>query len=89
MSTGTIVLIVILVILAAALVALYFFGKKMQKKQDTFLEGLVMDALNMEKKDRYGDMVFSIFFEAGHILRFGEGKEEAFTITDMQFEAHG
>ena len=63
--------------------------KKMQKKQDTFLEGLVMDALNMEKKDRYGDMVFSIFFEAGHILRFGEGKEEAFTITDMQFEAHG
>ncbi|MCI8507126.1 MAG: hypothetical protein HFJ06_00990 [Lachnospiraceae bacterium] len=61
--------------------------KKMQKKQDTFLEGLVMDALSMEKKDRYGDMVFSVFFEPGHILRFGEGKEEAFTITDMHFEA--
>ena len=61
--------------------------KKMQQKQDTFLEGLVMDALSMEKKDRYGDMVFSVSFEPGHILRFGEGKEEAFTITDMHFEA--
>ncbi len=60
--------------------------KKMQKKQDTFLEGLVMDALSTEKKDRYGDMVFSVSFETEHILRFGEGKEEAFTITDMHFE---
>lgn len=60
--------------------------KKMQKKQDTFLEGLVMDAFNMEKKDRYGNMVFSVFFETGNVLRFGEGKEESFTITDMHFE---
>lgn len=63
--------------------------KKMQKKQDTFLEGLVMDALSMEKKDRYGDMKFFIFFETGQILRFGEEKGEAFTITDMRFETQG
>lgn len=60
--------------------------KKMQDKQDTFLEGLVMDNMSLEKKDRYGDMVFRIMFNADNVLRFGEGKEEAFTITDMQFE---
>lgn len=60
--------------------------KKMQSKQDTFLEGLVMDGLSLEKKDQYGDMVFSIIFDADKILRFGEEKDEAFTITDMQFE---
>lgn len=63
--------------------------KKMQKKQDTFLEGLVMDALSMEKRDRYGDMEFFVFFETGQILRFGEEKGEAFTITDMRFETQG
>lgn len=60
--------------------------KKMQDKQDTFLEGLVMDNMSLEKKDQYGDMVFRIMFNADNVLRFGEGKEEAFTITDMQFE---
>lgn len=61
--------------------------KKMQDKQDTFLEGLVMDALSLEKKDQFGNMAFRILFNVDNILRFGEGKDEAFTITDMQFES--
>lgn len=61
--------------------------KKMQDKQDTFLEGLVMDNMSLEKKDQYGDMVFRIIFDAENVLKFGDGKDEAFTITDMQFEA--
>lgn len=60
--------------------------KKMQDKQDTFLEGLVMNALSVEKKDQYGNMAFSIFFDSEKVLKFGEGKEEGFTITDMRFE---
>ena len=61
--------------------------KKMQDKQDTFLEGLVMDNMSLEKKDQYGDMVFGISFDAENVLKFGEGKDESFTITDMHFEA--
>lgn len=61
--------------------------KKMQEKQDTFLEGLVMNRLSVEKKDQYGNMVFTISFDAGHALKFGDGKEEEFTITDMGFMA--
>lgn len=61
--------------------------KKMQDKQDTFLEGLVMDNLSLEKKDQYGNMVFCIFFDSDNVLRFGEGKAEAFSITDMAFES--
>jgi hypothetical protein len=60
--------------------------RKMQDKQDTFLEGLVMENLSLEKKDQYGSMTFQIIFEPDRVLRFGEGKEEAFTITDMRFE---
>lgn len=60
--------------------------KKMQDKQDTFLEGLVMDNMSLEKKDQYGDMVFGIIFDAENVLRFGDGKDESFTITDMHFE---
>lgn len=63
--------------------------KKMQDKQDTFLEGLVMDNLSLEKKDQYGNMVFNIFFDSDNVLRFGEGKDEAFSITDMAFETAG
>lgn len=63
--------------------------KKMQEKQDTFLEGLVMDRLSVEKKDQYGNMMFGISFDAEHALKFGEGKEEEFTITDMKFETVG
>lgn len=61
--------------------------KKMQDKQDTFLEGIVMDTLSVEKKDQYGNMQFTITFDAGNILRFGKEKDEAFTITDMLFES--
>ena len=60
--------------------------KSMQDKQDTFLEGIVMKKLSVEKKDKYGNMVFEIFFEVGNILNFGEKKDEAFSITDMRFE---
>ena len=59
--------------------------KKMQDKQDTFLEGLVMNQLSVEKKDQYGNMVFDISFDSGNILKFGDGKDETFTITDMGF----
>lgn len=63
--------------------------KKMQDKQDTFLEGLVMNNLSLEKKSQYGSMAFNILFSPEDVLRFGEGKEEEFTITDMQFEVEG
>lgn len=59
--------------------------KKMQDKQDTFLDGLVMDNMSLEKKDQYGDMVFRISFDAENVLKFGDRKDESFTITDMSF----
>ncbi len=59
--------------------------KKMQDKQDTFLEGLVMDSLSLEQKDQYGEMVFRIEFDVENVLKFGEGKDESFTITNMSF----
>ena len=63
--------------------------KKMQDKQDTFLEGLVMDNMSLEKKDQFANMVFDITFDVENILKFGERKDEAFTITDMSFVAVG
>lgn len=60
--------------------------KHMQDKQDTFLEGIVMNRLSVEKKDKYGNMVFEIFFDVGNILNFGDTKDESFSITDMRFE---
>lgn len=59
--------------------------KQMQDKQDTFLEGLVMKELGVEKKDQFGSMAFDITFDVNSVLRFGEGKDESFTITDMEF----
>ncbi len=59
--------------------------KKMQDKQDTFLEGLVMDNMSLEKKDQFANMVFNITFDVENVLKFGERKDEAFTITDMSF----
>lgn len=59
--------------------------KKMQDKQDTFLEGLVMDSMSLEKKDQFANMVFHITFDVENVLKFGERKDEAFTITDMRF----
>lgn len=63
--------------------------KKMQNKQDTFLEGVVMNSMSLEKKDRFEEMVFHIYFDVNHVLKFGEYKDEAFTITDMRFEVDG
>ncbi len=60
--------------------------KKMQDKQDTFLEGLVMEELSMEKRDQYSKIVFRIDFDSEKVLKFGEGKDESFTMTDMHFE---
>lgn len=59
---------------------------KMKTKQDTFLEGLVMDTLSPEKQDRFGDMVVHITFYPETALHFGNEKSEEFTITDMAFE---
>ncbi|MBR1866339.1 MAG: hypothetical protein IJ801_07515 [Lachnospiraceae bacterium] len=58
--------------------------KQMQDTQDTFLDGLVMDRLSVEKMDQYGDLAFQIEFDAGHTMQFGKEKDE-FTITDMRF----
>lgn len=60
--------------------------KTMQDKQDTFLEGLVMEEMSLEKQDQYGKMAFTISFDPSHCLKFGEGKDESFTMTDMHFE---
>ena len=60
--------------------------KNMQDKQDTFLDGLVMDSLSVEKKDQYGKMHFSITFNVENVLKLGDGKDESFTITDMAFQ---
>ena len=60
--------------------------KHMQDKQDTFLEGIVMNRLSVEKKDKYGNMIFEIFFDVGNILNFGDKKDESFSITHMRFE---
>ena len=49
------------------------------------MEGLVMDHMSLEKKDQFANMVFDIHFDVANILKFGEGKDEAFTITDMHF----
>ena len=59
---------------------------KMRQKQDTFLEGLVMDTLSMEKLNRFGKMIIHITFNSEQILHFGDGKDEEFSITDMKFE---
>ncbi|MDE6434060.1 MAG: hypothetical protein K2L07_07495 [Lachnospiraceae bacterium] len=59
--------------------------RNMQNKQDTFLEGLVMDSLSMEKKEQYGKMKFTITFDAGKVLNLGSEKNEGFAITDMEF----
>ena len=60
--------------------------KNMQDKQDTFLDGLVMSSLSVEKKDQYGKMHFSITFNVENVLKLGDGKDESFTITDMAFQ---
>ncbi|MBR1598382.1 MAG: hypothetical protein IJ661_05610 [Lachnospiraceae bacterium] len=56
---------------------------KMQDKQDTFLEGIVMESLSSPKKDQYGKMVFTITYNEEEVLRFG-AKDE-YSVTDMSF----
>ena len=56
---------------------------KMQDKQDTFLEGIVMESLSSPKKDQYGKMVFTIAYNEEEVLRFG-AKDE-YSVTDMSF----
>ena len=60
--------------------------KTMQDKQDTFLEGLVMEEMSVDKQEQYGDIAFTISFCPEQYLRFGEGKDESFTMTDLQFK---
>ncbi|MDO5156677.1 MAG: hypothetical protein Q4D51_12005 [Eubacteriales bacterium] len=59
--------------------------KNMQDKQDTFLEGMVMDGLSVEKRDRFGKMKFEITFSSEQVLQFGKETDGSFTITDMAF----
>lgn len=57
----------------------------MQSKQDTFLEGIVMESLSAPKREQYGKMVFEISFDGEEVLTFGEKGE--YSITDMSFAA--
>jgi hypothetical protein len=59
----------------------------MQDKQDTFLDGLVMNYLSVEKKDQYGKMGFEILFHGDKVISLGNGRDESFTITDMEFRS--
>lgn len=56
---------------------------KMQSKQDTFLEGIVMETLSTPKKEQYGRMVFSITYNEAEVLTFGQKDE--YSVTDMIF----
>ena len=56
---------------------------KMQDKQDTFLEGIVMESLSSPKKDQYGKMAFTIAYNEEEVLRFGANDE--YSVTDMNF----
>lgn len=56
---------------------------KMQSKQDTFLEGIVMEKLSTPKKEQYGKMVFSITYNEAEVLTFGQKDE--YSVTDMNF----
>ncbi len=60
--------------------------EKMRIRQDTFLEGIVIDVLSPEKQDKFGSMKVHITFYPERVLRFCDGTDEAFSITDMEFE---
>ena len=55
----------------------------MTSKQDTFLEGIVIESLSTPKKEQFGKMVFEISFNEAEVLTFGEKGE--YTVTDMSF----
>ncbi|MBE5923927.1 MAG: hypothetical protein E7271_05585 [Lachnospiraceae bacterium] len=56
---------------------------KMATKQDTFLEGIIMEQLSAQKKDRFGQVAFNITFDESKVLSFGPNEE--YSITDMNF----
>lgn len=56
---------------------------KMKDKQDTFLEGIVMEHLSIPKKEQYGKLVFTIAYNEAEVLKFGS--KEEFAVTDMSF----
>ena len=57
----------------------------MASKQDTFLEGIVMDKMSTPKREQYGKMVFEISFNEEEVLKFGEKDE--YCVTEMIFQA--
>ncbi len=56
----------------------------MASKQDTFLEGIVMDKMSTPKREQYGKMVFEISFNEEEVLKFGEKDE--YCVTEMIFQ---
>ena len=57
---------------------------KMKEKQDTFLEGIVMEHLGTSKKEQFGKLVFTIAYNENEVLKFG--MKDEYTVTDMGFE---
>ena len=57
----------------------------MASKQDTFLEGIVMDKMSTPKREQYAKMVFEISFNEEEVLKFGEKDE--YCVTEMIFQA--
>ena len=55
----------------------------MGNKQDTFLEGIVMDNMSTPKREQFGKLVFEISFNEEEVLKFG-AKDE-YLVTDMSF----
>lgn len=58
---------------------------KMSDKQDTFLEGIVMDNMSTPKREQYAKMAFEISFNEEELLKFGQKDE--YCVTDMRFNA--
>lgn len=56
---------------------------EMVGKQDTFLEGIVIDALSTPKREQYGKVAFEISFNGEEVLTFGSRDE--YSVTDMSF----
>ena len=57
--------------------------REMAKKQDTFLDGIVMSCMSEEDKKAYADTAFSIEYgDEDVVIKCGE---ECFTVTNMRF----
>ncbi len=55
----------------------------MVNKQDTFLEGIVIESLSTPKREQYGKIVFTIAYNEEEVLTFGAKNE--YSVTDMSF----